>query len=202
MAPSVPPAPTERRTRDAQVADTHARPRHGHRLPRPGRPGHGVRRRPRRRRGLHAHELGVRQCGRGLRAGQRRLAHTARDGPDGRRRDRRRARLAGRDRPRRRPAPRGQRRRQHTLAAARRPARDGTPGRRRPVRRRQADQRHDAREARVRPERRDAATPANISGFLALWGKLVPLPGSTRPLSTAAPDPAQVEFSPTAATSS
>ena len=40
------------------------------------------------------------------------------------------------------------------------------------------------------------STPANISGFLALWGKLVPLPGSTRPLSTAAPDPAQVEFSP------
>ena len=42
----------------------------------------------------------------------------------------------------------------------------------------------------------DAATPANIRGFVALWGKLVPLPGSTRPLSTAAPDPAQVEFSP------
>ena len=42
----------------------------------------------------------------------------------------------------------------------------------------------------------DATTPANIRGFLALWGKLVPLPGSTRPLSAAAPDPAQVEFSP------
>ncbi len=42
----------------------------------------------------------------------------------------------------------------------------------------------------------DASTPANIRGFLALWGKLVPLPGSTRPLSAAAPDPAQVEFSP------
>jgi 6-phosphogluconolactonase (cycloisomerase 2 family) len=42
----------------------------------------------------------------------------------------------------------------------------------------------------------DASTPANIRGFLALFGKLVPLPGSTRPLSTAAPDPAQVEFSP------
>jgi 6-phosphogluconolactonase len=42
----------------------------------------------------------------------------------------------------------------------------------------------------------DASTPANIHGFLALWGKLVPLPGSSRPLSTAAPDPAQVEFSP------
>ena len=40
------------------------------------------------------------------------------------------------------------------------------------------------------------STPANIRGFLALFGKLVPLPGSTRPLSTAAPDPAQVEFSP------
>jgi 6-phosphogluconolactonase len=42
----------------------------------------------------------------------------------------------------------------------------------------------------------DASTPANIRGFLALGGRLVPLPGSTRPLSTAAPDPAQVEFSP------
>ncbi|MGH3023309.1 MAG: lactonase family protein [Gaiellaceae bacterium] len=42
----------------------------------------------------------------------------------------------------------------------------------------------------------DATTPANIKGFLALWGKLIPLPGSSRPLSTAAPDPAQVEFSP------
>src|SRR5688500_5914835 len=41
-----------------------------------------------------------------------------------------------------------------------------------------------------------ATSPASIRGFLALWGKLVPLPGSTRPLSTAAPDPAQVEFSP------
>lgn len=40
------------------------------------------------------------------------------------------------------------------------------------------------------------STPANIRGFLALRGNLVPLPGSTRPLSTAAPDPAQVEFSP------
>lgn len=42
----------------------------------------------------------------------------------------------------------------------------------------------------------DASTPANISGFLALRGNLVPLPGSTRPLSAALPDPAQVEFSP------
>jgi 6-phosphogluconolactonase len=42
----------------------------------------------------------------------------------------------------------------------------------------------------------DASTPANIRGFLALGGRLVPLPASTRPLSTAAPDPAQVEFSP------
>jgi 6-phosphogluconolactonase len=42
----------------------------------------------------------------------------------------------------------------------------------------------------------DATTPANIKGFLALFGQLVPLPGSSRPLSTAAPDPAQVEFSP------
>lgn len=42
----------------------------------------------------------------------------------------------------------------------------------------------------------DATTPANIKGFLALWGGLVPLPGSSRPLSAAAPGPAQIEFSP------
>jgi 6-phosphogluconolactonase len=42
----------------------------------------------------------------------------------------------------------------------------------------------------------DAATPANIHGFRALWGKLIPLPGSSRPLSVASPDPAQIEFSP------
>ena len=42
----------------------------------------------------------------------------------------------------------------------------------------------------------NATTPASIHGFLALWGELVPLPGSSRPLSTAAPGPAQIEFSP------
>jgi 6-phosphogluconolactonase len=42
----------------------------------------------------------------------------------------------------------------------------------------------------------DATRAANIKGFLALWGQLIPLPGSSRPLSTAAPDPAQIEFSP------
>jgi 6-phosphogluconolactonase (cycloisomerase 2 family) len=42
----------------------------------------------------------------------------------------------------------------------------------------------------------DATHAANIRGFLALWGNLVPLPGSSRPLSTAAPGPAQIEFSP------
>ncbi len=42
----------------------------------------------------------------------------------------------------------------------------------------------------------DASTPANITGFIALWGHLVPLPRSSRPLSSAAPGPAQVEFSP------
>ena len=42
----------------------------------------------------------------------------------------------------------------------------------------------------------DASTPANISGFLARRGHLVPLLGSSRPLSSARPDPAQVEFSP------
>jgi 6-phosphogluconolactonase len=42
----------------------------------------------------------------------------------------------------------------------------------------------------------DATTPANIKGFLALFGQLVPLPGSSRPLSSATPDPAQIEFSP------
>ena len=42
----------------------------------------------------------------------------------------------------------------------------------------------------------DATTPANIHGFLVLGGRLFSLPGSTRPLSTAAPGPAQIEFSP------
>jgi 6-phosphogluconolactonase len=42
----------------------------------------------------------------------------------------------------------------------------------------------------------DATTAANIKGFLALFGQLVPLPGSSRPLSAAAPGPAQIEFSP------
>jgi 6-phosphogluconolactonase (cycloisomerase 2 family) len=42
----------------------------------------------------------------------------------------------------------------------------------------------------------DATHAANIHGFLALWGNLVPLAGSSRPLSTAAPGPAQIEFSP------
>jgi 6-phosphogluconolactonase len=42
----------------------------------------------------------------------------------------------------------------------------------------------------------DATTPANITGFVVFRGELIPLPGSTRPLSTAAPDPAQIEFTP------
>jgi 6-phosphogluconolactonase len=42
----------------------------------------------------------------------------------------------------------------------------------------------------------DASTAASIHGFLALWGHLISLPGSSRPLSAAAPDPAQIEFSP------
>jgi 6-phosphogluconolactonase len=42
----------------------------------------------------------------------------------------------------------------------------------------------------------DATTPANITGFLALFGQLAPLPGSSRPLSSATPGPAQIEFSP------
>ena len=42
----------------------------------------------------------------------------------------------------------------------------------------------------------DATHGANIHGFLALWGNLVPLAGSSRPLSTGAPGPAQIEFSP------
>jgi 6-phosphogluconolactonase len=42
-----------------------------------------------------------------------------------------------------------------------------------------------------------AGSAANISGFFVTrGGTLVPLPGSTRPLSSALPDPAQVEFSP------
>jgi 6-phosphogluconolactonase len=42
----------------------------------------------------------------------------------------------------------------------------------------------------------DATTPANIAGFLVFRGELIPLPGSSRPLSTQAPDPAQIEFTP------
>jgi 6-phosphogluconolactonase len=42
----------------------------------------------------------------------------------------------------------------------------------------------------------NGAAPANIHGFLVAFGQLVPLPGSSRPLSTALPDPAQIEFTP------
>ena len=42
----------------------------------------------------------------------------------------------------------------------------------------------------------DASRPANIHGFLVLFGQLVSLPGSSRPLSTASPGPAQIEFTP------
>ncbi len=42
----------------------------------------------------------------------------------------------------------------------------------------------------------DATTPASIHGFLVLSGELVPLPGSSRPLSAALPGPAQIEFTP------
>ena len=42
----------------------------------------------------------------------------------------------------------------------------------------------------------NATTLANIHGFLVLFGQLIPLPGSSRPLSTASPGPAQIEFTP------
>ena len=42
----------------------------------------------------------------------------------------------------------------------------------------------------------DATSPAGIHGFLTLFGRLIPLPGSSRPLSTASPGPAQIEFTP------
>jgi 6-phosphogluconolactonase (cycloisomerase 2 family) len=42
----------------------------------------------------------------------------------------------------------------------------------------------------------DATSPGNISGLLVLGDRLVPLPGSTRPLSAAATGPAQIAFSP------
>src|SRR5262245_48493102 len=42
----------------------------------------------------------------------------------------------------------------------------------------------------------DATRPANIHGFVMRRGRLVPMPGSSRLLSAAAPDPAQIEFSP------
>jgi hypothetical protein len=41
----------------------------------------------------------------------------------------------------------------------------------------------------------DAGTPANIAGFWIRHGSLIPLPGSSRPLSEAAPGPAQIQFS-------
>jgi 6-phosphogluconolactonase len=42
----------------------------------------------------------------------------------------------------------------------------------------------------------NATTPANIAGFLVFRGELIPLPGSSRPLSTASPDAPQIEFTP------
>lgn len=42
----------------------------------------------------------------------------------------------------------------------------------------------------------NATTPANIHGFLVVFGQLISLPGSTRSLSTASPGPAQIEFTP------
>src|SRR5919108_1421140 len=42
----------------------------------------------------------------------------------------------------------------------------------------------------------NATTPANIVGVVVWHGELIPLPGSSRPLSTASPDPAQIEFTP------
>ncbi len=42
----------------------------------------------------------------------------------------------------------------------------------------------------------NATTPANITGFTIWHHRLVPLAGSSRPLSTAAPGPAQIQFSP------
>jgi 6-phosphogluconolactonase (cycloisomerase 2 family) len=42
----------------------------------------------------------------------------------------------------------------------------------------------------------NASTPANITGFTIWHQRLVPLAGSSRPLSTALPGPAQIQFSP------
>ncbi len=42
----------------------------------------------------------------------------------------------------------------------------------------------------------NATTAANISGFTIWHQRLVPLAGSSRPLSSAAPGPAQIQFSP------
>jgi 6-phosphogluconolactonase (cycloisomerase 2 family) len=42
----------------------------------------------------------------------------------------------------------------------------------------------------------NASTAANITGFTIWHQRLVPLAGSSRPLSTAAPGPAQIQFSP------
>ena len=162
--------------------------------PWPARPW--PRRRPRRRRDVHAHQLGVRQCGGGLRARPRRLAHargTVATGGNGTGAglgsqgalvlddDRLFAVNAG----------------SNSLSLLH-------VGRRGKVRLADVDPSGGARPISVTVHGKfvyvlnagDASTPANIRGFLALWGQLVPLPGSTRPLSAAAPDPAQVEFSP------
>jgi 6-phosphogluconolactonase (cycloisomerase 2 family) len=42
----------------------------------------------------------------------------------------------------------------------------------------------------------DATMPANIHGFRVRSGELIPLPGSSRALSTASPGSAQIEFTP------
>ena len=95
LPPSVPPAPTERRTRDAQartlvlalVVGAAFLALAGPAMASGGGRGDGA---------VYAHQLGVRQCGGGLRARPRRLAHGARDGRDRRKRHRRRARVGAR----------------------------------------------------------------------------------------------------------
>lgn len=41
----------------------------------------------------------------------------------------------------------------------------------------------------------NAGSPANVTGFRLVGGQLAPIPGSTRPLSTASPDSPQIGFS-------
>ena len=175
--------------RIAQLSPAPARARD--RQPRGDRAGTGAR--PRRRQhGLHRVQPGG-QRRPGLHAGARRLAHPRRELPHGRRRHRRgRSRLAGRSRHRAWLADRRQRRVERRL---------GLPRARRAPRARQSRSvgRHDAEQRHVHHGVvyvLNAGGTGNISGFLLRRHGLVPLNGSTQPLSAPAAGAVQVSFTP------